>query len=91
MIIVVRMLTVWAVVAGCAHALVRPSRIVNGEPVPQGDAQWQVSIQSRMGSHHFCGGTLISPTWVVTAAHCTLASRYVVHVNEVQAYKIKIS
>ena len=47
------------------------SRIVGGTEVeyPR-QYQWLVSLQYSSGSH-FCGGTLIAPSWVMTAAHCT--------------------
>ncbi|XP_063850743.1 trypsin I-P1-like isoform X2 [Scylla paramamosain] len=48
--------------------LLRPDRIVGGEPVEKGKFLWQVSLQNHQ--RHFCGGTLIAPNWVVTAAHC---------------------
>src|SRR4051794_6333360 len=51
-------------------------RIVGGRPSTIGKWPWQVSLSYRSlprhdayGSH-VCGGTLVAPTIVVTAAHC---------------------
>nr|AAQ04074.1 trypsin-like protease [Conidiobolus coronatus] len=41
-------------------------RIVGGRP--SGGYSFMVSLQS--GGRHFCGGTLVAPNTVVTAAHC---------------------
>ena len=46
------------------------SRIVGGEVASNRDWPWQVGLQSESDNFIFCGGSLISREWVVTAAHC---------------------
>ncbi|XP_062274547.1 coagulation factor VII [Scomber scombrus] len=45
------------------------SRIVGGVLEKQGGSPWQVLIR-RSDGYGFCGGTLVSDRWVVSAAHC---------------------
>merc|ERR1712088_612024 len=46
-------------------------RIVGGQETEQHEYPWQVGLVSRNGRTPWCGGTLISSTHVLTAAHCT--------------------
>ena len=58
-------------------------RVINGQDASPHSWPWQISL--RMNGKHVCGGSLIRPNWVVTAAHCVdrypLASAYTVVVG----------
>ncbi|HFF6218547.1 MULTISPECIES: serine protease [Stenotrophomonas] len=55
-------------------------RIIGGEAAQAGEYPFMVSIQ-RLSSgdsdhdRHWCGATLISPSWILTASHCVQGDR----------------
>ncbi|KAM9456166.1 transmembrane protease serine 2 isoform 1-T1 [Clarias gariepinus] len=53
----------------CGKSSALATRIVGGNVVTTTSRwPWQVSLQ--VSGNHMCGGSIITPSWIVTAAHC---------------------
>jgi secreted trypsin-like serine protease len=64
---------------GQAFAETDTEMIVGGQAAEDGKYPWQVRIYSSMDDQiGFCGGSIISDQWILTAAHCLLDTEAVV-------------
>uniref|UniRef100_A0A5F9DPA7 Peptidase S1 domain-containing protein n=1 Tax=Oryctolagus cuniculus TaxID=9986 RepID=A0A5F9DPA7_RABIT len=71
--------------SGSALPFYNPSsRVVNGEDAEPHSWPWQVLLLIEQGDwlYIYCGGTLIKPNWVLTAAHCISNEKYWVALGE---------
>jgi len=46
-------------------------KIVGGQPAAQGQYPWMAAMVNKGQQTNFCGGSIISNSYILTAAHCT--------------------
>ncbi|CAJ1058821.1 coagulation factor IXa [Xyrichtys novacula] len=63
-------------------------RIVGGKEVLPGEVPWQAALIARPSGQLFCGGSVLSERWVITAAHCLVEGQgsYFVRLGEQNVY-----
>ncbi|XP_050516065.1 trypsin-1 [Diabrotica virgifera virgifera] len=74
------------ITCGKRKAPTRTGRVVGGENAEKAEFPWLVSLTRRGG--HFCGGTIISEKFVLTAGHCLCTG---IDQDILQASSIKIT
>jgi len=57
-------------------------QIVNGQEAQECVWTWQVGFRYNDNLMPFCGGTIVAPSWVLTAAHCGIKQGHIVVAGE---------
>ena len=52
----------------CGNPQVQAGRVIAGDDAKKGAWPWQILML--YNGRTMCGGSLVAPNWVVTAAHC---------------------
>uniref|UniRef100_A0AAR2LQ83 Peptidase S1 domain-containing protein n=1 Tax=Pygocentrus nattereri TaxID=42514 RepID=A0AAR2LQ83_PYGNA len=61
-------------------------KIIDGYECPPHSQPWQVLLR-KDGEDWWCGASLISDRWAVSAAHCYLATGFTLHLGEHHLFK----
>jgi len=70
------MFKIYIILSICISAIFAESemkikpRIINGTEVSQNDETWRFIVALKKNGEQYCGGSLIAPNWILTAAHC---------------------
>ena len=75
---------------GCSSAIATVSKIVGGEAAVGSSWGWAVALTYN-SNYLFCGGSILSSSWILTAAHCVdnrVASLFTVYAgsNNLQTF-----
>ena len=57
----------------CGSPSVSTGHVIGGINAPHGAFPWQINLLEHGST--ICGGSILTPTWILTAAHCVLDQR----------------